>query len=214
MKGEWVSHGHLRGAIGALDDIRDNKQMVAEPVPLDEFESNTEPTPEFEEWDGRREAYRMFADKLWDRAANEDEDFMGPRGEHGCQKGNHHGQGGKHHGQGGKHHGPKGEKGGCYGKMHHGKHDKHDDDHKGKLGFCPVLTSIYIIMAVHFYYLYSYQKALSDEEFLEKANSEFNCDVESRSSTSAQHFFSNMMGPEIQRRQCQEVLTKQMAAPQ
>jgi hypothetical protein len=81
--------------------------------------------------------------------------------------------------------------------MHHGNHDKHEDDHKGKLGFCPVLTTIYVIMAVHFYCLYSYQKALSDEEFLEKANSEFNSDVESRSSTSAQHFFSNMMGPEI-----------------
>merc|ERR1719305_699773 len=69
-------------------------------------------------------------------------------------------------------------------------------------------------MAVHFYTLYSFQKALSDEEFLEKANEEFNSDFESRQSTSAQHFFSNMMGPEAQRRQCQEVLTKQMAAPQ
>jgi hypothetical protein len=51
-------------------------------------------------------------------------------------------------------------------------------------------------MAVHFYTLYQYRKALSDEEFLEKTNAEFNSDFESRSSTSAQHFFSNMMGPE------------------
>jgi hypothetical protein len=62
------------------------------------------------------------------------------------------------------------------------------------MGFCPVLTTVYIIMAVHFYNLFCYQKALSDEEFLEKANAEFNSDFESRSTTSAQHFFSNMMG--------------------
>lgn len=82
------------------------------------------------------------------------------------------------------------------------------------MGFCPVLTTVYIIMAVHLYTLYSYQKALSDEEFLEKVNTEFNSDFESRSSTSAQHFFSNMMGSDSQRRQCQEVLSKQMAPPQ
>mgnify|MGYP002806346102 CR=1 len=64
------------------------------------------------------------------------------------------------------------------------------------MGFCPVLTTVYFIMAVHFYTLYQYRKALSDEEFLEKTNAEFNSDFESRSSTSAQHFFSNMMGPE------------------
>jgi hypothetical protein len=63
-------------------------------------------------------------------------------------------------------------------------------------------------MAVHFVYLYKYQKALSDEEFLDKVNTQFNRDIESRNSTSAQHFFSNMMGPAPQRRQCQEVLTR------
>jgi hypothetical protein len=86
MEGEWVSHGHLRGSIGALDDIRDNVGMVAEPVPIDEVEPYTKPVPEVEEWDGRREAYRMFADKLWDRA-NDDEDFMGQRGKHHGQEG-------------------------------------------------------------------------------------------------------------------------------
>jgi hypothetical protein len=33
------------------------------------------------EWDGRREAYRMFGDKLWDKASNEE----------GASMGNHHG---------------------------------------------------------------------------------------------------------------------------
>lgn len=91
MRGEWVSHGHLRGSIGALDDIRDPVETIDEPIP---------PMPIEGEWDGRREAYRMFADKLWDKASNEeDEDSME----------NHHG----HH---------KGKKGGCHGKKHHGQH--------------------------------------------------------------------------------------------
>jgi len=131
----------------------------------------------------------MFGDKLWD----EDDDFR-PRGDH---KDGHHCKGK------GKHHGHKG---------HHGKGqwDEAEDDQKKHLGFCPVLSTVYIIMAVHFVYLYKYQQALSEEEFLEKANTQFNSDIESRTSTSAQHFYSNMMGPAPQRRQCQDVLTRQM----
>jgi len=53
-------------------------------------------------WDGRREAYRMFGDKLWDQAKDEDNI-------------SHHGKHGKHHG---KHHGGKDH----HGKDHHGNH--------------------------------------------------------------------------------------------
>lgn len=168
-------------------------------IDFDDRRTIVEPMPEEGEWDGRREAYRIFADKLWDKANDEDEFEGNGRGHHGHNR----------------------KKGGCHGKNHHGGHGNHgkrgehfDDGeghqqhHKGKLGFCPVLATVYVIMAVHFYTLYSFQKALSDEEFLEKANDEFNSDFESRQSTSAQHFFSNMMGPEPQRRQCQEVLSK------
>jgi hypothetical protein len=57
-------------------------------------------------------------------------------------------------------------------------------------------------MICYFIFFYKYQKALSDEEFMQRVNSQFNSDVESRNSTSAQHFFSNMMGPQAQRNQC------------
>lgn len=134
----------------------------------------------------------MFADKLWDEDKNDTISSW------------------------------KDKKGGCHGKgkgKHHGWSDSEDqdfeDDKKGHLGFCPVLGTVYIIMVFHFVRLYQYQKALSDEEFLERASVQFNSDFESRSSTSAQHFYSNMMGPEPQRRQCQDVLSRQMApAPQ
>lgn len=89
-----------------------------------------------EEWDGRREAYRMFGDKLWDEAKNK-----GPGQGHkeGC-----HGK--KHGGQGG--HGHYGE--------HHGEHGEQEDrEHHGP-GFCPVLATVYIIIAAHFVYLYKY----------------------------------------------------------
>ena len=59
--------------------------------------------PQDEEmWDGRREAYRMFGDKLWDQAKDEDNT-------------SHHGKHGQHHG---KHHGGKDH----HGKDHHGNH--------------------------------------------------------------------------------------------
>jgi len=139
----------------------------------------------------------MFGDKLWDE---EDGDFRPPppRGDH---------RDGKHcKGKGGPpHHGHKGQHG-------NGQFDDQENDHKKHMSFCPVLSTVYIIMAVHFVYFYKYQEAKSDEEFLEKANTQFNSDIESRTSTSAQHFYSNMMGQAPQRRQTQDVLTRQMVS--
>lgn len=80
----------------------------------------------------------MFGDKLWDE---EDEESRPPRGDH---------KGGKHCKGKGPHHGNKGQHG-------NGQFDDQENDDKKHMGFCPVLSTVYIIMAVHFVYFYKYQ---------------------------------------------------------
>jgi hypothetical protein len=73
----------------------------------------------------------MFGNKLWDKAKNDTIDWdWDNKKHHDC-------------------HGGKGKHG------HHGKDwDDEDDDKKGHLGFCPVLATVYIIMACHFVYFH------------------------------------------------------------
>lgn len=62
----------------------EEEDTIDEDFPFEDEDFMVDPMGEDEEWDGRREAYRMFADKLWDKAKNEDEqEFRGRDGHHG-----------------------------------------------------------------------------------------------------------------------------------
>lgn len=93
-----------------------------------------DPAPE--EWDARREGYRMFGDKLWDQAKDQNEQDMDEFTHHGKHHGKDHG---KHHG---KHHG-----------KFHGKHHCH---------FCPVMAVVYLVLALHLVFLKQFCKSLQN----------------------------------------------------
>lgn len=109
-----------------------------------------------DEFDGRKEAYMMFAPKLWDKAKNE------PSASEEREQHRHHG----HHRDHKEHHGHHRD----HQRQEKEQNDHHDGKHKKHCcKVCPLKVILLITLAAHIYNLKNVRDALIQKEENKKA---------------------------------------------